>query len=77
MKTRRELFAANTQLNAQLTACGPDMTLSRKQLRARLATARKEIEALTAQTTAQTGRIESLMAEVTELKAKKKEAASA
>ena len=68
MKTRKTLIAHNTQLQAQLVACGPDATLSRRQLRERLNSARKEVEALTAQTTAQTARIEALTAEVSVLK---------
>lgn len=41
--TRRVLFAANTQLRAQLAACSPD---SRQGMRAKIAAARKECEDL-------------------------------
>lgn len=66
--TRRVLFAQNTQLQAQLAACGPDATLSRSQLRARLKTARSEVAALTARTTSQTAQIDALSAEVAALR---------
>jgi cell division protein FtsB len=59
-QTRRTLFAQNTQLQAQLAACGPDATLSRRQLRERLSTARKEVDALTARVSALTANVEAL-----------------
>lgn len=72
-QTRRALYAQNVQLQAQLVACGPDATMSRKQLRARIATARKEVDALTAQNKNLTARVDALTAELAELKAKKEE----
>lgn len=41
--TRRVLFAANTQLSAQLAACNPE---SRQGLKAKLAAARDERDSL-------------------------------
>jgi cell division protein FtsB len=59
-QTRRTLFAQNTQLQAQIAACGPDETMSRKQLKERLRNARKENESLTARVSALTAQSESL-----------------
>lgn len=72
--TRRVLFAQNTQLQSQLAACGPDATLSRSQLRARLKTARSEVDALTARVSALTSQVEGLTAELVRLKAQKQPA---
>lgn len=76
-QTRRTLFAQNTQLQAQLAACGPDATMSRKQLRARLDAARKEVDVLTARVSTLTAQNEALTAEVAQLKAAAKPKAAA
>jgi cell division protein FtsB len=70
-QTRRTLFAQNTQLQAQLAACGPDATLSRRQLRERLSAARKEVDALTARVSALTAQNESLTADLAAAKKQK------
>lgn len=67
--TRRVLFAQNTELNARLAACGPDMTLSRKQLHERLKSAQSEIDALTARVSALTAQHEAAASELAKLKA--------
>jgi cell division protein FtsB len=67
-QTRRVLFAANTQLQAQLAACGPDATQSRRQLRERLSGARKEVDALTARVSALTAQNEAMATELAALK---------
>jgi hypothetical protein len=74
--TRRVLIAANTQLQAQLAACGPDATLSRKQLRARLSAARKEVDSLTARVSSLTALNEAMSAELAALKKPKEKAAA-
>jgi cell division protein FtsB len=72
--TRRVLFAANTQLQAQLAACGPDETMSRRQLKERLRAARKEVDALTARVSSLTAQNEAMAAELVAAK-KAKQAA--